>query len=452
MADDPRKRALSVLNNLVKKEKPLDRLLEEVDAENAPLDKRNRALFNTIVYGVLRWRSRLDWIIGHFSKVPLNRVDPLVLNILRLGAFQIVYLNRVPASAAVNTSVEMTKEIAPSWVVRFVNGVLRNLSRDFESVSFPDSQRDPVSSLAVEKSYPHWLVKRWVARFGMEETARLCDAMNSIPPITLRTNTLKTTRKLLMVSLRKDAKTIEPTRVAPEGVWMWNPKTSIPGLRAFSDGWFQVQDEAAQLVSLLLDPQPGESVLDACSGFGGKTGHIAQLMKNSGTLIASESDKEKRKRLVSDMERLGIKNVISLEHDLNRHPNCTPKIRYHRVLLDAPCSGLGVLRRNPDAKWSVTETDLRRHSERQLRFLRHVAEFVSPAGIVVYAVCSTEPEETESVVEKFLKHHPEFVIDKNHGGFPESARTLVNTGGFLFTFPHRNQMDGFFSVRFRRLR
>jgi len=449
MSDDPRKLALMVLNRLKEAGKPLDRVLEEADADSGRLQRRDRALFNTLVHGVLRWQGRLDWIIRYFSNVPFKKIDSRVLNILRLATFQILFLHRVPESAAVNTAVEITKESAPGWVAGFVNGVLRNIARKHVTVSFPDVRQDPISAIAAEKSFPPWMTKRWVERFGENGALQLCDAMNEIPPITIRTNTLKISRNSLIDAIQPGVKACSPTRIAPDGVSIANPGMPIHRFAAFNDGWFQVQDEAAQLVTLLLDPQPGETVLDACAGLGGKTGHIAQLMKNDGMLIALDNDGEKLKRHEVEMQRLGVTNVISCRYDLNTPPD-VPR-RYHRVLLDAPCSGLGVLRRNPDAKWSTQRRDLKRHPERQLRFLHHLAGSVLPSGVMVYAVCSTEPEETEAVIGEFLKDCPEFGIDKDHGRLPESALAMVNPKGFLYTFPHRDRMDGFFSVRLKRV-
>ena len=451
MSKDPRKIALLILSKLQTTGNTLDHILESGGHETALLDKRDRALMHSIVYGVLRWRGRLDWIIGHFSKISFRKIDSTVLNILRIGAYQIVYLDRVPDSAAVNTAVEMAKETAPPWVVRFVNGVLRNIARNRDTTSFPSSHRDPVSAIATGKSFPKWLIRRWVSRFGVAETENLCDAVNSIPPITLRTNTLKTPRQSLLNDLQDCAEKIEATPVAPDGLSIWNLKTPIPEMVAFKDGRFQVQDEAAQLISLLLDPQPGESILDACAGLGGKTGHIAQLMKNCGNLIALDKNPEKLQRLTSEMDRLGVSIATTRRHDHNSPIHKVAKGPFHRVLLDAPCSGLGVLRRNPDTKWAVTEKHVKQNSKRQLLFLQNLAHLVIPSGILVYAVCTIEPEETENVVKEFLKRHPEFAIDKDTGGLPDSIRSLMDSQGILLTIPHRNHMDGFFSVRFKRI-
>jgi len=450
MADDARKTALLILNTLDKKHNTLDSVLERILSQKIRLSKKDQALLYALVYGVLRWRGRLDWIIEHFSKTRLDRIDPMVLNILRLGLFQVIFLTRVPASAAVNTSVEMTKSVAAPWVVRYVNGLLRNAVRKYMDVPFPDVDNDPVPALATRKSFPKWLIKRWLNRFGLEETERLCNSVNTIPPITVRANTLRTTRKNLTESLKDVAQNITPTSFAPDGISFFNPKRPIPEIVPFQKGLFQVQDEAAQLVTLLLNPQPGETILDACAGLGGKTGHIAQMMENSGRLMAMDNDKQKLLQLMSAMNRLGVSMVTTFSHDLNNPLRPSRFEIFDRILLDAPCSGLGVLRRNPDAKWIASKQNLEHFQEKQVRFLDNLAPLVKPCGVMVYAVCSTEPEENETVVKVFLNKHSDFAIEHNTTGLPPESCSLVSKNGYLRTFPHLHNMDGFFAVCLKR--
>ena len=457
--------AFSILNTLDKGRRTLDNIIEEVIDEESPLSRRDRSLVYALVYGVLRWRGQLDWIISYFSKTRLNKIAPDVLNILRIGLFQIICLDRIPVSAAVNTSVEMTKSCAAPWTVRFVNGLLRNAARGYETVPFPDADKDQVAALAAEKSFPRWLVKRWLNHLGFEETGRLCDAVNTIPPLTVRANTLMTTREQLMESLGPDVGKMELTPYAPDGIRFSNPKISVPEMKAFKNGGFQVQDEAAQLVTYLLNPQPGETILDACAGLGGKTGHIAQQMKNQGHILALDKDGEKLSRLRAEMDRLGVSIVETYVCDLNEKltelPSNVPE--FDRILLDAPCSGLGVLRRNPDIKWFMSEKELPRYKERQIKFLDTLAHLVKPSGIMVYAVCSTEPEENELVVTDFLHQHPEYEIINLKYRISNKSQMInsksqinpksqIPNSKFMKTFPHIDNMDGFFAVCFRRVK
>ncbi|MBU0986276.1 MAG: 16S rRNA (cytosine(967)-C(5))-methyltransferase RsmB [Proteobacteria bacterium] len=451
MTDDARITALSILNALGNETKTLNWVLEDVLGKEPQLSRKDLKLVYAMVYGVLRWRGRIDWVIDHFSGTRLEKIEPKVLNILRLGLFQVIFLNRIPVSAAVNTSVEMTKTVAAPWVVRYVNGLLRTAVKKYQDVPFPDTTNDPVSALAAKKSFPKWLCKRWLDRFGFKETELLCDILNTIPPITVRTNTLKTTRQILMDALSAVVEKITPTEFGPDGISFFNPRISIKDIESFQKGWFQVQDEAAQLVTLLLAPQPGETVLDVCAGLGGKTGHIGQMMKNRGRLIAVDRDRQKLLQLGTEMNRLGISIVETFVHDLDTPFNHNHLKMFDRILIDAPCSGLGVIRRNPDTKWMISKQNLAYYQEKQMRFLNHLAHLIKPLGVLVFAVCSTEPEENEAVIKGFLNKHDKFVIERNPVGLPPEIRSLVDEYGFLKTFPQRHNMDGFFAVCLRRI-
>jgi len=430
----------------------LDDILSRTIGDGALFSKKDMALLYALVYGVLRWRSRLDWMIAECSRIRMERIEPAVLNAIRIGLFQMSFLDRVPNPAAVHTTVEMTKRIAPPWVVRFVNAVLRTAAGKHGGIAFPDTEKDPETALAVTKSFPTWLIRRWLARFGIEETARLCDSINAVPPISIRTNTLLCTRPQLLESLSREVESAVPSRFSPEGIRFFHPSVPISKMQAFIKGWFQVQDEAAQLVCYLLNPKPGETVLDACAGLGGKTGHIGQMMQNRGRIVALDVSEEKLTRLRAEMDRIRIVNVSTMVHNL--HDSFGKKFfrAFDRVLLDAPCSGLGVLRRNPDSKWRATSESIRGNRAKQIKFLETLALTVKSDGILVYAVCSMEPEENEEVVKIFLYRHPSFAIVNPVSWLSEKIGTAVDASGCLRTFPHRHEMDGFFSVCLRRMR
>lgn len=451
MPSDARHTALRLLNRLRKGRSTLDNLLDDMLHTDTALSGKDRALANALIYGVLRQRGKLDYIIAQFSNTPFDKINPDILNILRIGLFQITDMSRIPVSAAVNTSVEMAKSVAPAWVVRYVNGLLRKASVHIKELTFPSVDEDPAYALAVSKSFPEWLVQRWLDRFGTGATTALCDAMNTIPPITIRTNTLCTTRKKLASAIASDVQSIEETLFSPTGLRLYNSRKPIHRLDAFNDGWFQVQDEAAQLTSLLLNPQPGETLLDACAGLGGKTGHCAQLMMNKGSILALDSNPQKLDRLSTETRRLGVSIVTTQVHDLMSPMGKPYTAKFDKILLDAPCSGLGVIRRNPDTKWRTSYDDILRHSKIQLRLLSRVADNLKPGGVLVYAVCSFEPEENEQVIRKFLGARNEFVIDDTTGHQSERIRSLLDDQGYLNTLPHVQPMDGFFSVRIRRL-
>ncbi len=447
--NDTRSLALHLLNNLDKKKHTLDSLLEDFQKKYI-LPKREKALFNALVYGVIRWRSRLDWIIKQFSKQPLEQTNNEILNILRLGLFQIIHLNRIPVPAAVNTSVEIAKHTVGIRSSGYVNAVLRRTVREYKSLCFPDADNKFEYAVSINKSFPEWMIKRWVMVLGKNSAINLCDAINNIPPITIRVNTLKTNREEFINHIEQEVQNIRPTDYSPYGVSFLRPKKAISEIEIFKKGWFQVQDEAAQLVSFLMDPQPGENVMDACAGLGGKTGHIGQLMGNRGNITAIDSEKEKLLKLNLDMARLGISNITTLAGDLGDPfllKNYTGK--FDRVLIDAPCSNMGVIRRNPDIKWKLTEKKLLFYKKRQLLLLDNLAMALKPGGIMVYAVCSTEPEENEEVITEFLSKHSDFAID-DMSCLPKIFMPFYNSEGFIKTYPHLNNMDGFFSVRLIR--
>lgn len=446
---DARRAAVRLLCELDKERRTLDAVIEQLEAEGGLKDTRERDLMNALVFGVLRWRARLDHIIGRFSKTPLAKIDPPVLNILRTAVFQLAFMDRIPPSAAVNTAVEIAKSLPTPWVAAFVNAVLRKAAAEYRSLPLPDPTRDPARALAVGGSLPGWLATRWVARHGFDTAAALCAEVNTLPPLTLRANTLKANRDDLARALAPDALTVAPTGFAPDGLAVEGLQTRIGELEAFRNGWFQVQDEAAQLVSLLLAPRPGEAVLDACAGRGGKTGHLAALMKNQGAITALDHNRARLAQLQGEMRRLGVGIVSVCEADLKAWPVETEKV-FGRVLLDAPCSGLGTLRRNPDIKWAAEKRDLARYHRIQSELLDRAARLTAKDGTLVYAVCSPEPEETVDVVRGFLSRSEDFSVDRDSSGLPPAARALVDAEGFLQTGLQLRYMDAFFAVRLTR--
>lgn len=448
---DPRRLSLDILNRLETSKRTLDHLMEATIQSCPHLDGRDRALLHTIVYGVQRWRGRLDWVLAHFARERPEVLSVPLRNLLRLGLFQICHLDRVPAAAAVNTSVQLAKSIGEGRKAGFVNGLLRNAARNIERVPFPDPATSPDTHLAVTHALPRWLVRRWLKRFGFKETAALGAALTVRPPITIRANTLRSTPGRLVDALSELAKAT-PSTYTPLALRLTQVARPPSTWPAFQAGDCQVQDEAAQLVGDLLNPQPGETVLDACAGLGGKTGHLGQLMNNQGRLLAVDVISKKLERLEREMRRLGIEHVETCSLDLEILEALERLPLFDRILLDAPCSGLGVLRRNPDTKWRRTSKDLPRYQARQERLLAALAPRLRPGGRLVYAVCSMEPEENSAVIDAFLNSRPDFAIDRCTDGLTPAAAALLDHRGALATYPHSHGMDGFYMVALERLR
>lgn len=426
----------------------LDAVMDRVTG-TAVLDRREMALANALVYGVLRQRSRLDHTINHFASKGIAKIDKKVLAILRMALFQLRFMDRIPESAAVNTAVELAKVQVSEQSGGFVNALLRSCLRAPDQPSLDGLT--PEEKLAMETSMPQWLVEKWIARMGLEETAALCHASNDIAPITVRTNTLRTTREALTERLAPLVETLTPTAISPIGLSFTSPHTALFEMDAFQEGLFQVQDEAAQLIALMVAPKPGERVLDVCAGVGGKSGHLAQLMENQGDLVAMDVEGYKLQSLAKEMARLGITNITPLACDLTRESPALIEGGFDRVLVDAPCSGLGVIRRNPDTKWKYFKRNATRHTKRQKGILSAAARCVRPGGTLVYAVCSTEPEENGVVVEAFLEKHADFRMMEPFDVLPHGAAAFITPEGYVATLPHKHGMDGFFAARMVRL-
>jgi 16S rRNA (cytosine967-C5)-methyltransferase len=409
-----------------------------VDLLSRPLDKRERAFLMEIVYGVLRFRDTLDWILSHFLKDPAKAGD-FTLNNLRTALYQI-YFMRVPDWAVVNESVEVEK--ASSSAVsgskpQLVNAVLRNLLRQKARFEIPIRCEDPLSDIAINTSHPKWLVKRWIRRFGEDGARRLAEANNRIPPMTIRVNSLRTTREGLLSLLADHAVEAAPTEFSPDGITLREVRSHNE--LAFAHGLFAVQDEASQLITYLLDPKPKEKVLDACAAPGGKTTHIAELMGDSGEITAVEKDGKRIALLRDNIGTHGIRSVIIINQDIGELRGEGP---FDRILLDAPCSATGVIRRNPDIKYRRRAKDLGEYRAKQIQLLQAASRLLKEGGRLVYSVCSIEPEEGEQVVNELLKTSGEFRIIDAEAPF---LKSFIHEG-FLRTYPHLHNMDGFFGV------
>lgn len=406
----------------------------------------DRGLFAELVFGVLRRQGTLDHILGQLLDQPLGKIEPLVLILLRLGLYQLVYLDRIPESAAVNETVNLAKQAVPR-ASGLVNAVLRNYLRRKATIYFPDPLTSPAASIAARHSHPLWLVNQWIDQLGFEEAERLAEASSLQPPLTLRANSLLISREELLLRFTDNGIVAAPCRYSPQGIHI-EGRHHIPGLPGFREGFFAVQDEASQMAAFLLGVQAGERVLDTCAAPGGKATHLAQLMDNRGELLAMDISRNKLPLIQESAHRLGIRIISTRAADL-LHSSALPAHAFDRVLLDAPCSGLGVIRRNPEAKWRLTPADFTRLATTQRSMLKNAFRLLKPGGVLIYSTCSTTIEENEAVVRDFISRQNDCVLEDLNALFPQWCELFTPEGMFR-AWPHCHGMDGFFAARLRK--
>ena len=398
----PRRIALELLNTVDKKGVHADQLLGKGFKNKPELNPREKAFITELVYGVLRWRDSIDWVISAFSTQPHRPTSRLLHNLLRLGIYQVLYLTNIPVPISVSETVETAKEVFNEKIAKLVNGILRTVERNRNALPYPSFHDDPLKAIAIQYSHPLWLVEKWVEHYGVETTISLCKANNTSPPLIIRTNTLKTTRENLIESLNKEGLSSEPTAYSPDGILVHHP-ADITRLSSFQKGWFLVQDEAAQLISYLVNPKPGEYLLDICAAPGGKTTHLAQLMHNEGHIVAIDVRHDNTRLLKENQCRLGIEIIDPFLADATRPLPLLKEPRlFDKVLLDIPCSGLGILRRHPDGKWRKSLATIAKLKKTQWKIIHIASQYVKPGGILVYSTCTLNAEENETMIEQFL--------------------------------------------------
>ena len=442
-----RQTALQILHAIDTKQAYTDVALRQT-LRHSTLDRRDRAFITQCVYGVVRWQGRIDWLLQHVCHRPLDSLTPWIRNTLRLGAYQCFWMQRVPQRAAVHEAVNLARHFGHQGTARLVNGVLRSLLRQHSACHPPNAAEQPAAHLAVAYSHPQWLVERWLCRYGWERTQALCEMNNRPPGITLRPNTLLTSRVALAHRLQQEglphiaSSTISPQALIVQGT------DRLDRLPSYADGWFQVQDEGAMLVAPLCQPEPGQQVLDACAAPGGKTTHLAQLMRDSGRIIALDLQPGRLNLLCNNIRRLRLSCIAPIVADAT---GALPvQQRFDRILIDAPCSGLGVVRRHPDIKWRRSVADLKERRGVQLRLLHQMQKSLArDGGLMVYSVCSNEPEETHDVVAQFLHDHPHMRLEAIEPSYPQPLPVPSATAGTLDLTPDQLGTEGVFVARFR---
>ena len=406
------------------------------------LSERDRRFLTELVYGVTKAGASLDYMIGRYV-ADLRKAQPAIRELLRLGFYQIFCMDRVPPSAACNTAVELAKKHGRRGAESFVNGVLRAALREPERAAFPDG-RD-ARSLALRTWHPQWMVERWIRTYGYERTEELCRCNNTSAPLSMRVNTLRTNRDALMEQLAAAGAQVRVSAWVPDGIVL-DAHGALDELAALREGLAQVQDESSMLVAHILGAEPGMTVIDACAAPGGKTTHIAQRMENRGRILAFDIYEEKIRRIERNAKRLGI-SIIEAHLSDACEIGAVYAGQADRVLVDAPCSGLGVLRRKPDARWKKSARDAKTLPSLQHAILESAAQTVKKGGVLVYSTCTMEECENAAVVNAFLETHTDFALEETGRFLPvqKTAERMVQI------MPEADGSDGFFIARMRRL-
>lgn len=434
--------AVKILNRVDRTDAYLDKLLIS-ELHNQQLNELDKNLLYEIVHGVLRWQLKLDWVINGFFHGNFSKSEVSVKNVLRTALYQIMYLNKIPHHASVNEAVELMKKLRGEKAANLVNAVLRNIIRNLNEIHYPKVEEDKIQYLSVMYSHPWWIVKRWLDRFGFQETEKLLIANNNIPQLSLRVNPLKMSFDKFCEFLNSKNIPYSKSEYLPTFI-----KTSsfadILDSEIFKQGYITVQDESAGIACQLLSPNPGETIIDLCSAPGGKTTYLAELMQNQGKIISVEKFLHRTNLVKSAAERLHLNIIETFTTDATEFVHEPAD----KILVDVPCSGLGVITKKPDIKLKREMSDIDKLTQIQFNILSNSAKLVKSGGVIVYCTCTTEPEENYLLIQKFLKEHSNFEIE-NANNYCD--KRIVNEMGCVETFPHLQNMDGSFSVRLRKI-
>ncbi|MFA4934544.1 MAG: 16S rRNA (cytosine(967)-C(5))-methyltransferase RsmB [Candidatus Methanoperedens sp.] len=432
---------LHLLNSILAGGKYPDILIGELfKSEN--FSSGEKAAIVEFVYGILRHLGRIDYIIEHASRARIGGLHLNIINILRICAYQAVFTHTSPAGI-INNAVALSahENKLSEFVKRTVEGVIKNKG----AVVFPDKDKNAVEYISVYHSHPAWIVEKWLKEFNEPGAVEaLCTANNHEPPLIIRANPLKTNRTLLQSSLEKEGYSSSPTVFSPFGLVV-DKKEGIFKTDAFANGAFEVQDEGSQLITLLTGAKPGECVVDACAGNGGKSLFLSGLMKNQGTVIAFDQMPGKLGNLRRRAQRAGALNIKT--EPVDKAQQYTGKADC--VFIDAPCSGMGVFRRNPDSKWRLAGKDIRELSAKQKEIIREYSGLVKPGGRLVYATCTISREENEEVVRGFLEERKDFCLIPASEMNPGIFSKFTTEDGFFRSMPHVHNTDGFFGAVMR---
>jgi 16S rRNA (cytosine967-C5)-methyltransferase len=448
-ARSAREVALDVLIR-VERDQSYSNLLLDKALHDQALKRSDAALATELVYGTIQRLNTIDYFLEKFVHNGIRHLQPWVRCLLRLSFYQLLYLDRIPAHAAVHEAVNIAKKRGRGGgTAGLVNAVLRNALRHPERLEVP-AEGPPVRRIALKHSHPEWLVARWMRQYG-EETAEAICAANNLPPRgSVRANAMRTSREQLVERLRADGLDASPSPLAPSGIIVQRGG-NLARTRWYREGELSIQDESSMLVAEIVAPLPGMRVLDCCAAPGGKATHMAEMMRDAGEICAVDLHAHKVKLIEEQARRLNLSCIRAIACDARQLPDRFAPQSFDRILLDAPCSGFGVIRRKPELKWRKSEADITALSALQQDLLRRVGKLLKPGGALVYSTCTIEREENESVVEAFVREHPEFVIDRtDFPQLPDPVRASLAQRGMVQILPSDYGSDGFFIARLRR--
>ena len=402
------------------------------------LEGRDKSFANEVIYGTIKWRLRIDYVINQFSKTPVKKMKPLVRSLMRMSVYQLLFLDKVPASAVINEAVKIMHKRKMSNLAGFINGTLRNIERQKESLSYPN--------LSVYYSIPEWIIERWIKTYGEDKTKCICESLSGRAKVCIRVNTLKTTKEALKDILRQEGIEVLEEGFVPESLYIRTP-IGIHHSNSYKEGLWTVQDESAMLVGHIVAPERGDYILDMCSAPGGKTTHIGALMENEGCIIGCDIHEHKIDLIERNANRLGI-SIIEGKLQDGMVKNEEWKGKFDKILLDAPCSGLGIMKRKPDIRYAKVEEDIKDINEIQKGLMKRAYEYLKEDGILVYSTCTLTQEENQQMVDFAL-----FLgLKKDTIPFemPECLKSEVHDNAYIEILPYLKDTDGFFIARFRK--
>ncbi len=438
----PRHSVLKLLDRLDQTDAYAD-LLYETEMRRSQYSELDRALIQQIFYGTVRWRKRLDWIVAKFYQGNYAKAPRFVHYILDSACYQLLFMDKIPAYAVINEAVELGKKKGGKFWARKINAVLRALQRGLPSIEYPDFAQDPIAAIAIRYSHPEWLVARWIEQWGKDATLALCQANNTNPQLSIRVNRLKTTPPAVQEMLARAKIEAEQTEYLSDFLTV-DHLTDLATFAPFQQGYFSVQDISAGFACHLLQPQPGERIIDLCAAPGGKAAYIAELTNDDSQIIAVDVNEARLNLVAKYRDRLGLKSLQLVAADGTTF-RCEPA---DRLILDAPCSGLGVLSKRVDLRWKRTPEQIQELIQLQTQLINNAATLIKSGGVMVYCTCTIEPAENQQIIEQFLKQRPEFSIEPASRFVPASVTTPE---GYILTLPHVHGMDGSFAVRLRKL-